>query len=165
MPEKKTIRRARGAKRAGKSPGTQAGEFVHDEIKKIRKGKHGARSAKQAIAIGLSEARRAGVNLKPPKKGTVSEKTRKSAESAYEKGQKHEPISRTRSRARVKALKREPTSSVSKSALSKQARTAAKKRPASARSASAKKAARTKGPGVRSAAAKKAARTRKRRQS
>jgi len=74
MPEKKTIRKARRDKRAGKSPGTQAGEFVHDEIKKIRKGKHGARSAKQAIAIGLSEARRAGVNLKPPKKGTVSEK-------------------------------------------------------------------------------------------
>jgi hypothetical protein len=143
MPEKKTIRRARRDKRQGKSPGTQAGEFVHDEIKKIRKGKHGARSAKQAIAIGLSEARRAGVNLKPPKRGTVSEKTRKSAESAYEKGQKHEPISRTRSRARVKALKREPTSTVSHSALSKQARTAAKKRPASARSASAKKAART----------------------
>jgi hypothetical protein len=165
MPEKKTIRRARRAKRAGKSPGTQAGEFVHDEIKKIRKGKHGARSAKQAIAIGLSEARRAGVNLKPPKKGRVSEKTRKSAESAYEKGQKHEPVSRTRSRARVKALKREPTSSVSHSALSKQASTAARKRSASARSASAKKAASTKGPRVRSAAAKKAARTRKRRTS
>jgi len=165
MPEKKTIRRARRAKRAGKSPGTQAGEFVHDEIKKIRKGKHGARSAKQAIAIGLSEARRAGVNLKPPKKGTVSEKTRKSAESAYEKGQKHEPISKTRSRARVKALKREPTSTVSRRALSKQASTAARKRSASARSASAKKAASTKGPRVRSAAAKKAARTRKRRSS
>jgi hypothetical protein len=162
MPEKKTIRKARRDKRAGKSPGTQAGEFVHDEIKKIRKGKHGARSAKQAIAIGLSEARRAGVNLKPPKKGTVSEKTRKSAESAYEKGQKHEPVSRTRSRAREKALKREPTSTVSHSALSKQASTAARKRSASARSASAKKAARTKGPRVRSAAAKKAARTRKR---
>jgi len=162
MPEKKTIRRAQRAKRAGKSPGTQAGEFVHDEIKKIRKGKHGARSAKQAIAIGLSEARRAGVNLKPPKKGTVSEKTRKSAESAYEKGQKHEPISRTRSRARVKALKREPTSTVSRKALSKQARTAARKRTAADRSASAKQAARTKGPRVRSAAAKKAARTRKR---
>ena len=165
MPEKKTIRRAQRAKRAGKSPGTQAGEFVHDEIKKIRKGKHGARSAKQAIAIGLSEARRAGVNLKPPKKGTVSEKTRKSAESAYEKGQKHEPISRTRSRARVKALKREPTSSVSHKALSKQASTAAKKRTASERSAAAKKAVRTKGPRQRSIAAKKAARTRKRKTS
>jgi hypothetical protein len=165
MPEKKTIRRARRAKRQGKSPGTQAGEFVHDEIKKIRKGKHGARSARQAIAIGLSEARRAGVNLKPPKKGTVSEKTRKSAEQAYEKGQRHEPVSRKRSRARVKALKREPTSTVSHDALSKQARTAAKKRSASSRSASAKKAARTKGPRVRSIAAKKAARTRKRRMS
>lgn len=163
MPEKKTIRRAQRDKRQGKSPGTQAGEFVHDEIKKIRKGKHGARSAKQAIAIGLSEARRAGVDLKPPKKGTVSEKTRKSAERAYEKGQKHEPVSRKRSRARVKALKREPTSTVSHDALSKQARTAAKKRSASSRSASAKKAARTKGPRVRSVAAKKAARTRKRR--
>jgi hypothetical protein len=163
MPEKKTIKRAQRDKRQGKSPGTQAGEFVHDEIKKIRKGKHGARSAKQAIAIGLNEARRAGVDLKPPKKGTVSEKTRKSSEQAYEKGQKHEPISRKRSRARVKALKREPTSTVSHDALSKQARTAAKKRSASSRSAAAKKAARTKGPRVRSVAAKKAARTRKRR--
>lgn len=163
MPDKKTIKRARRDKRQGKSPGTQAGEFVHDEIKKIRKGKHGARSARQAIAIGLSEARRAGVDLKPPKKGTVSEKTRKSAERAYEKGQKHEPVSRKRSRAGVKALKREPTSTVSHDALSKQARTAAKKRSASSRSAAAKKAARTKGPRVRSAAAKKAARTRKRR--
>jgi hypothetical protein len=163
MPEKKTIRRAQRDKRQGKSPGTQAGEFVHDEIKKIRKGEHGARSAKQAIAIGLSEARRAGVDLKPPKKGTTSEKTRKNAERAYEKGQKHEPISRKRSRARVKALKREPTSTVSHDALSKQARTAAKKRSAASRSAAAKKAARTKGAHVRSVAAKKAARTRKRR--
>ena len=162
MPEKKTIRRARRDKRAGKSPGTQAGEFVHDEIKKIRRGEHGARSAKQAIAIGLSEARRAGVDLKPPKKGTVSEKTRKSAESAYEKGQKHEPISKTRSRAREKAMKREPTSTVSRKALSKQARTAARKRSAADRSAAAKKAVRTKGPRARTAAAKKAARTRKR---
>jgi hypothetical protein len=163
MPEKKTIRRAQRDKRQGKSPGTQAGEFVHDEIKKIRKGEHGARSAKQAIAIGLSEARRAGVDLKPPKKGTTSEKTRKNAERAYKKGQKHEPISRKRSRARVKALKREPTSTVSHDALSKQARTAAKKRSAASRSAAAKKAARTKGAHVRSVAAKKAARTRKRR--
>lgn len=165
MPEKKTIRRARRAKRQGKSPGTQAGEFVHDEIKKIRKGAHGARSAKQAIAIGLSQARRAGVDLKPPKKGTVSEKTRRSAEQAYEKGQKKEPVSPKRSRARVKALKREPTSTVSRKALSKQARTAAKKRIPSERSAAARKAARTKGPRVRSAAAKKAARTRQRQKS
>jgi hypothetical protein len=163
MPEKKTIKRAQRDKRQGKSASIQAGEFVHDEIKKIRKGEHGARSAKQAIAIGLSEARRAGVDLKPPKKGTTSERTRKNAEREYEKGQKHEPISRKRSRARVKALKREPTSTVSHDALSKQAKTAAKKRTASSRSASAKKAARTKGAHVRSVAAKKAAHTRKRR--
>src|SRR5437868_3875816 len=113
MPLKKTIERAKKDKREGKSPSTQAGEFVREEIEDIRKGKHGARSAKQAIAIGLSKARRAGVNLKPPAKGKTSEKTRKSAESAYQKGQRHEPISRTRSRARIKALKKEPRSSVS----------------------------------------------------
>jgi hypothetical protein len=164
MPEKKTIRRARKAKREGKSPSTQAGEFVHEEIKRIRRGKHGARSAKQAIAIGLSEARRAGVKLKPPEKGTTSEKTRKSAERAYEKGQKHEPVSKKRSRARVKALKREPRTSVSRSALSRQASSAASGRSASERSRAAKKAANTKGPRERSAAAKKAARTRARRE-
>src|SRR5258706_9595723 len=125
MAEIKTSRRAQRAKRQGKSASTQAGEFVHREIKKIRGGKHGARSAKQAIAIGLSEARRAGVKLRPPKKGRVSEKTRRSAEQAYEKGQRHEPVSRTRSRARVKALKHESTSAASHSALSKQAHTAA----------------------------------------
>lgn len=151
------------AKRAGKSPGTQAGEFVREEIEHIREGKHGARSAKQAIAIGLSKARRAGVDLKPPKKGTVSEKTRKSATQAYKKGQRHEPISPTRSKARVKALKREGRSAVSRQALSRQAHAAAMKRTASERSASAKQAARTKGPRKRSAAAKKAARTRAKR--
>ena len=142
---------------------TQAGEFVREEIEHIREGKHGARSAKQAIAIGLSKARRAGVDLKPPKKGTVSEKTRKSAKQAYEKGQKHEPISPTRSRASVRALKREGRSAVSREALSRQARAAAKKRTASQRSASAKQAVKTKGPRKRSQAAKKAARTRARR--
>jgi len=160
MPKEKTIRRARQAKRQGKSASTQAGEFVHEEIKNIRKGKHGARSAKQAIAIGLSQARRAGVKLKPPKAGTVSEKTRRSAEQAYEKGQKHEPVSKTRSRASVKALKRESTATVSSSALSRQAHSAAMKRSASERSAAARKAVRTKGPRKRSVAAKKAARTR-----
>ena len=128
MPEKKTIKRAEEDKREGKAPTTQAGEFVHEEIKKIRRGEHGARSAKQAIAIGLNEARRAGVKLKPPKKGTVSEKTRESAESAYEKGQQHKPISKTRSRARIKALKKEPKSTVSHEALSKQAKQASTKR-------------------------------------
>src|SRR6201985_2947747 len=88
MPEKETIERAKKDRREGKSPSTQAGEFVKEAIDDIRKGKHGARSTKQAIAIGLSKARRAGVKLPPPKKGTVSEKTRRSAERAYEAGQK-----------------------------------------------------------------------------
>src|SRR5688572_4038191 len=162
MPEKKTIKRARRAKRQGKSAGTQAGEFVREEIEHIREGKHGARSAKQAIAIGLSKARRAGVKLRPPKKGTVSEKSRKSAKRAYEKGQKHEPISPTRSRAGVRALKGERRSSVSTRALSRQETAAAKKRTASQRSAAAKRAIKTKGPRKRSEAAKKAARTRAR---
>jgi len=160
MPEKKTIKRARRAKRQAKSPTTQAGEFVREEIEHIRKGQHGARSAKQAVAIGLSKARRAGVKLKPPEKGSVSEKTRKSAKQAYEKGQKHEPVSASRSRARVKALKQEGTAAVSHSALSRQAHSAAAKRSAAERSTAAKKAARTKGPKKRSEAAKKAAKTR-----
>ncbi|AHF14359.1 hypothetical protein [Niabella soli] len=161
MPLKSTIKKAAAAKRKGEAPSTQAGAFVQEEIEKIRKGKHGARSAKQAIAIGLSQARRAGVDLKPPKKGTVSEKTRKSAESAYKKGQAHEPVSRTRSAAREKALQKEPTTTVSHEALSRQAKTAAQKRTAAARTAAAKKAARTKGTTGRSMAAKKAARSRK----
>lgn len=160
MPEKSTIRRAERDKREGKSPSTQAGEFVHEQIKNIRKGKHGARSAKQAIAIGLSEARRAGVDLKPPPKGSVSEKTRKSSKQAYEKGKTHQPVSKTRSRARIKALQKESTAAASHEALSKQTRSAARKRTAAERSAAARKAAKTKGPRERSAAAKKAARTR-----
>jgi hypothetical protein len=143
MPDKETIQKAQRDKRQGKSASTQAGEFVHAEIDKIRKGKHGARSAKQAIAIGLSEARRAGVDLKPPPKGKTSEKTRRSAESAYEKGQRHEPISKKRSAASEKALKKEPTSSASHAALSKQARSASDKRSVAERSRSARKAART----------------------
>src|SRR5512143_856320 len=104
MPEKKTVQRARKAKRQGKAPSTQAGEFVREEIEHIRKGKHGARSTKQAIAIGLSKARRAGVKLAPPKKGKTSEKTRRSAERAYEKGQAHEMASPKRSAARERVL-------------------------------------------------------------
>jgi hypothetical protein len=160
MPEKKTIERARQDAREGKSPSTQAGEFVHEEIEHIREGRHGARSTKQAIAIGLSKARRAGVPLAPPKKGKTSEKTRKSAERAYEKGQARQAVSPARSAAGEKALKREPREAASRSALSRQARTAAKRRTAEERSAEAGKAARTKGVGGRSATAKKAARTR-----
>ena len=131
MPERKTLERARKAKREGKSPSTQASEFVHEEIEHVREGKHGARSTKQAIAIGLSKARRAGVKLKPPRKGQASQRTRKSAERAYRAGQsgarKKEPSAR-RSRAATRALKREPRRAASKQALSRQARSAAAKR-------------------------------------
>ena len=141
MPDKSTIEKAKKDKAKGKSAGTQAGEFVHDEIEKIRRGEHGARSAKQAIAIGLSEARRAGVKLPPPKTG--DEELKKKAQRDIQKGQLHEKVSKTRSRASIKALKKEPTDTVSSRALSKQARSAAKKRTAKDRSASAKKAAKT----------------------
>jgi hypothetical protein len=123
MPEKETLERARKAKREGKAPTTQAGEFVREEIEHVREGKHGARSAKQAIAIGLSKARRAGVKLPPPKKGRTSARTRKSAARAYRAGQsstRRKP-SPKRSRAMRRALKREPRSSVSRSALARQA--------------------------------------------
>lgn len=162
MPEKRVLKRAQKAKRRGKSASSQAGEFVREEIRKIRRGEHGARSAKQAIAIGLSEARRAGVNLKPPRKGKTSEKTRKSARRAYALGHgasPKRPPSARRSRARLKALKREPRSSVSHRALSAQARSAAARRTASERSASAKKAVKTKGAAGRATAARKAVRT------
>src|SRR5215211_2334328 len=97
MPEKRTVEKARKDKRAGKSPTTQAGEFVREEIRKIRRGKHGAKSPQQAIAIGLSEARRAGVKLRPPAKGKAKKQTRKSAAYAYEVGQgKRKPHRRPR---------------------------------------------------------------------
>ena len=164
MPEKKTLERAEQDRREGKSPSTQAGEFVREEMEHIREGKHGARSAKQAIAIGLSKARRAGVDLPPPKKGTVSEKTRRSAERASAAGKtRKKPVSRTRSRATTGVLKREGHAAASKPALARQARSAARHRTAADRSAAAKKAAQTKGPAVRKAAARKAARTRRRR--
>ena len=162
MPERRTIERARRDKREGKSPSTQAGEFVREEIDHIRAGKHGARSTKQAIAIGLSKARRAGVNLPAPKKGTTSAKTRKSAKSALAAGRAHKKTSAKRSRATENALKREGRSAASPSALSRQAKSASRKRSAASRSASARKAAKTKGPRARVAAAKKAARTRAR---
>jgi Family of unknown function (DUF6496) len=129
MPEKTTLQRARRDKQEGNAPGTQAGEFVREEMEHIRGGKHGARSTKQAIAIGLSKARRAGVDLKPPKKGRAAEKTRKSAERDYRKGHGvKKKSSRTRSRARLEALQREPRSAASRSALSRQAKSAARRR-------------------------------------
>src|SRR5262245_40536786 len=131
MPEKKTIERAMKDKREGKSPSTQAGEFVREEMHHIREGKHGARSTKQAIAIGLSKARTAGVDLPPPKRGKTSDRTRKSAERAYARGHgapaKRSP-SRTRSRAIHRALEREGTSSAAHAALSRQAHSAARHR-------------------------------------
>lgn len=162
MPEKATLARAQKAKRAGKSPSTQAGEFVREEIEHIREGKHGARSAKQAIAIGLSKARRAGVDLKAPAKGRTSEETRKSAVSALKKGKSHEPVSATRSAAREKALKREPRAAASHLALSRHAKAAAKTRSPAERSNAAKKASATKAAAKRPAAAKKAVGTRSR---
>ncbi|HEY7405911.1 MAG TPA: DUF6496 domain-containing protein [Candidatus Angelobacter sp.] len=130
MPERKTLERAEQDKREGKSPSTQAGEFVREEIDHIREGKHGAASAKQAIAIGLSKARRAGIDLPPPKAGRVSAKTRKSAERDYARGhsRKKKTTSTSRSRSREAALKKEPRSAASHQALSRQARSAARKR-------------------------------------
>jgi hypothetical protein len=165
MPDERTIKRARKDRRQGKSPSTQAGEFVRDEIHKIRRGEHGVRSAKQAIAIALSEARRAGVDLPPPRKGTTSEQTRRKAQRDYALGHgappKRKPSAK-RSRATLAALKREPRSAASHEALSRQAHKAAAKRSHAERSTSARKAVRTKGPAKRSAAARKAARTRAR---
>jgi hypothetical protein len=130
MPEKKTLERARKDAREGKAPSTQAGEFVREEIEHIREGKHGARSTKQAIAIGLSKARRAGVKLAPPKKGTTSESTRKQAARDTKKGRSKKAAkpSAKRSRATTNALKKEGRSAASHAALSRHAKSAAARR-------------------------------------
>ena len=141
MPDKRTLQRAREDKREGKAPSTQAGEFVREEIHHIREGKHGARSPEQAIAIGLSKARRAGVNLPPPEKGKSSESTRESARHALQRRGKK--TSTKRAKAVRSALKHEGHSAASKPALAKHARVAAKRRTAADRSAAARKAART----------------------
>jgi hypothetical protein len=143
MPDKKTLERAERDKRQGKSPSTQAGEFVKEEMDHIREGKHGARSAKQAIAIGLSKARRAGVKLPPPKSGTASGETRRKAKSDSASASKTRKPSRTRSRATTQALKREGSSAASPTALSRHAKAVAKARTSTQRSAAARKAAQT----------------------
>jgi len=146
MPEKQTLERARQDKREGKATSTQAGEFIREEMHHIREGKHGARSTKQAVAIGLSKARRAGVDLPPPKPGTVSEKTRKSATRAYALGHGATPRRKStakRARASESALKREGRSAAGHAALARQARRSAHARTPAARSAAARKAART----------------------
>jgi hypothetical protein len=163
MPERETIERAQQDKREGKSPSTQAGEFVREEIHHVREGKHGARSTKQAIAIGLSKARRAGVKLPPPKKGVTAETRRKAAQDVRKGKRARKRPSMRRARAIKRALRREGRSAASKRALARQAHSAARRRGAAQRSAAARKAARTKGAAGRSAAARKAARTRARR--
>lgn len=159
MPEKETIQRFQRDKQEGKSPSTQAGEFVREEMHHIREGKHGARSPKQAIAIGLSKARRAGVKLAAPKKGKASVQTRHKAERDLEKGQtaqKRKP-SPARSRATSKALKREGHSAASRKSLARQARSTARSRGTSARHQAAMKAVHTKGQVGLKRAAQKAA--------
>lgn len=145
MPERETLERAKEDKRQGKAPSTQAGEFVREEIEHIREGKHGARSAKQAIAVGLAKARRAGVDLPVPEKGEASKDTRRQAARDLRKGKSASKSKKSakRSRAATKKLKREGHSAASKLALSRHARSAAAKRSAKSRSLSAKKAAAT----------------------
>ena len=145
MPEKRTIEHAHRDARQGKAPSTQAGEFVREEIHHVREGKQGARSTKQAIAIGLSKARRAGVKLTPPKKGRASARTRKQAARDNRTGQNRHSSkpSSARSRGVTRALKRERHGAASPRALAAQAKRAARKRPRSERRAAAKRAART----------------------
>ncbi len=145
MPEKQTLERAREDAREGKSPSTQAGEFVRAEMHHIREGKHGAASPQQAIAIGLSKARRAGVKLNPPQRGKTSASTRQKATRDYERGQSHsrrKPSAR-RSRARKQALKKEPREAATHRALARQARSSARKRGSAARHKAAMKGSRT----------------------
>ena len=142
MPEQETIERARKDAREGKSPSTQAGEFVRQEMHHIREGKHGARSTKQAIAIGLSEARRAGVKLPPPKTADSATRRKASQDAAAGKTAAHHASTR-RSKATSKVLKREGHGAASTNALSRQAKSTAARRGAAARSASAKRAAKT----------------------
>src|SRR5687767_1368532 len=161
MPEKETLKRARQDKRAGKAPTTQAGEFVREEIHHVREGKHGARSTKQAIAIGLSKARRSGVHLPAPRNAKAS--TKRNARAANAAARRHRKPSPRRSQAMKRRLKRESRSTASTRALSRQARTAARRRSRADRRAAARRAVRTKGPRARRVAAKRAAKTRQRR--
>lgn len=163
MPERETLERAHEDAREGKSASTQAGEFVREEMHHIREGKHGAKNTKQAIAIGLSKARRAGVGLAAPKRGKASARTRKQAQRDLKKGRSgSRKTSSRRSRAVSGALKKQGRSAASRKNLSRQAKSAASKRGSASRKAAAKKAVRTKGATVLKRAAQKAARTRER---
>ena len=163
MPERKTLQRARRDKREGKSPSTQAGEFVREEIHHVRSGKHGVRNAKQAIAIGLSKARRAGVKLPVPKKGRYSKKIRNQARRDSARGRaKNRSVSPRRSHGVLKALRREGRHGVTRRALGRQAHASARRRGPAARHIAALRAVRTKGPsGLRRAARKAATHRRK----
>ena len=143
MPEDETIERAHEDEREGLSPSTQAGEFVREEMEHIREGEHGARSPQQAIAIGLSKARRAGVKLPPPKRGKARTKRQAKRDLARGRKARRKKPSRKRSRATKRALRREGRSAASRKALSRHARSAARRRSTRSRSAAAKKAART----------------------
>jgi len=159
--ERKVVEKAHEDEREGKSPSTQAGEFVREEMHHVREGKHGARSPQQAIAIGLSKARRAGVKLSPPKRGSA--RTKRQAARDTQKGRSgNRRVSRTRSRAISGALKREGHSAASRASLSKQAKSAARRRGSRSRRQAARKAVRTKGPSVLRTEARKVARTRAR---
>ena len=165
MPERETLERAREDQREGKSPSTQAGEFVREEIHHVREGKHGARSTKQAIAIGLSKARRAGVGLKPPENGKAPAETQQTQQKAARDLRKGRSTSKrkpspTRSRATTKALKREGHSAASKKNLARQARTVARTRGPAARHQASLKAVQTRGKIGLKRLAQKAARTR-----
>src|SRR5215472_1623314 len=161
MPEKATLQRARRDRRQGKSPSTQAGEFVREEMHHIREGKHGAASTKQAIAIGLSKARRVGVKLAAPKAGEASARTRTHAQRDLRRGQTSRPRkpSARRSRATLRALRRKGHSAASPGNLSRQARQSARKRGRSSRHQAAMKAVSTKGKSGLKRAARKPAST------
>jgi hypothetical protein len=145
MPDPSTLKRAEKDQLEGKSASTQAGEFVREEMRHIRDGKHGARSARQAIAIGLSKARRAGVRLPPPQRGRLPESTRRQAERDLARGDhnRKRPTSRKRSKATLDVLRREGATAASHSALARQARRAASRRRPAERSAAARKSGRT----------------------
>lgn len=164
MPDEETIERARKDEEEGKSPSTQAGEFVREEIEHVRSGKHGARSPKQAIAIGLSKARRAGVKLPPPAKGKASQRTSEQAERDSRKGRRGVTgrPSKRRSRAASRALKREGREAASHDALSRQALSSARRRGSTSRHRAAETAVRTKNrAGLKKVAPRKGARSRR----
>lgn len=161
--DEEAARKAHEDAAEGKSPSTQAGEFVREEMHHVREGKHGARSPQQAIAIGLSKARRAGVKLPSPGRGQSS-RTRRQAQRDLAKGRHpHRRTSGRRSRAVSGALRREGHSAASRSSLSRQTRRAARRRGAASRHQAASRAVRTKGRRGLQRAAQKAARTRARR--